>query len=85
MKLTRRTILAAACSAAMLAQPMMAAAQDLPRNVRLVIGSGSTGGDTYQAASLVAEALSEHFTVVGYTHGQEDANTICAARKSGKQ
>lgn len=63
MKLTRRTILAAACSAAMLAQPMMAAAQDLPRNVRLVIGSGSTGGDTYQAASLVAEALSEQLGV----------------------
>ncbi|NCB76045.1 MAG: CGGC domain-containing protein [Negativicutes bacterium] len=33
----------------------------------------------------VAEALSEHFTVVGYTHGQEDTNAICAARKSGKQ
>ncbi|MBU3031328.1 hypothetical protein [Paracoccus marinaquae] len=63
MKLTRRTILAAACSAAVLAQPMAAAAQDLPRNVRLVIGSNSTGGDTYQAAAIVAEALSERLGV----------------------
>lgn len=63
MKLTRRMILVAACSAAMLTQPLMAAAQDLPRNVRLVIGSGSTGGDTYQAASLVAEALSKQLGV----------------------
>lgn len=63
MKLTRRMILVAACSAAMLTQPLMAAAQDLPRNVRLVIGSGSTGGDTFQAASLVAEALSKQLGV----------------------
>ncbi|MFD1798097.1 hypothetical protein ACFSC1_19185 [Paracoccus aurantiacus] len=63
MKLNRRTILAAAMGAAMLAQPFAAAAQDLPRNVRLVIGSGSTGGDTYQAASLVADALSKQLGV----------------------
>ncbi|MFV0299580.1 MAG: hypothetical protein ACK5IP_01640 [Paracoccus sp. (in: a-proteobacteria)] len=58
MKLTRRTLMAAVASTAILAQPMVAFAQDLPRNMRLVIGSTSTGGDTYQAASIVAEALS---------------------------
>ena len=63
MKLTRRVILSAAVAAAMLAQPLVAAAQDLPRNVRLVIGSGSTGGDTYQAASLVADALAKQLGV----------------------
>lgn len=56
MKLTRRTVLAAASCLAMLAQPLYA--QDLPRNIRMVIGSTSTGGDTYQASSIVAEALS---------------------------
>lgn len=63
MKLNRRTILAAACGAVMMGQPLAAMAQDLPRNVRLVIGSNSTGGDTYQAASIVAEALSEQLGV----------------------
>lgn len=63
MKLTRRAILSTAMAAAMLVQPFAAAAQDLPRNVRLVIGSGSTGGDTYQAAALVADALSQQLGV----------------------
>lgn len=63
MTLTRRTLLAAASAAAMLAQPMMAAAQDLPRNIRLVIGSTSTGGDTYQNSAIVADALSEKLGV----------------------
>lgn len=36
------------------------AADDAIRgNVRVVIGSSSTGGDTYQASSIVADALSE--------------------------
>jgi tripartite-type tricarboxylate transporter receptor subunit TctC len=34
-------------------------AKDLPGNLRVVIGSTSTGGDTYQAASFVADALSK--------------------------
>lgn len=34
-------------------------AQELPKNLRVVIGSTSTGGDTYQAASFVADALSK--------------------------
>lgn len=63
MKLNRRVLLSAAMGAAMLIQPFAAAAQDLPRNVRLVIGSGSTGGDTYQAAALVADALSQQLGV----------------------
>lgn len=40
-------------------QPLAAAAQELPRNVRLVIGSTSTGGDTYQNSAIVADALAE--------------------------
>ncbi len=63
MKLTRRTMLAAAGVAALMAQPMMAIAQELPRNVRLVIGSKSTGGDTYQNSAIVAEALAEHLGI----------------------
>ena len=63
MKPTRRTTLAALGASALLALPLGAAAQELPRNVRLVIGSDSTGGDTYQAASIVAEALGEKLGV----------------------
>ncbi|XCC97078.1 hypothetical protein PVT71_23610 (plasmid) [Salipiger sp. H15] len=43
----------------MLAAPLVAEAQNLPRNMRMVIGSDSTGGDTYQNSAIVAEALSE--------------------------
>ncbi|QOL82778.1 type 2 periplasmic-binding domain-containing protein [Pseudooceanicola spongiae] len=59
MKINRRTLLAAASAVALLAQPMIAQAQNLPRNMRMVIGSKSTGGDTYQASAMVADALSE--------------------------
>ncbi|WP_346728848.1 hypothetical protein [Paroceanicella profunda] len=59
MKLARRTFLAAASAAALLAQPLVADAQSLPRNMRMVIGSTSTGGDTYQNSAIVADALSE--------------------------
>ncbi|PRD42880.1 ABC transporter substrate-binding protein [Phyllobacterium phragmitis] len=38
-------------------------AQELPKNLRVVIGSTSTGGDTYQAASFVADAMSKHFGI----------------------
>lgn len=57
MKFTRRTLLAAVGATAILSGTAMA--QDLPRNVRMVIGSTSTGGDTYQNAAILAEALSE--------------------------
>jgi tripartite-type tricarboxylate transporter receptor subunit TctC len=60
MKLTRRIVLAAAAAFSM---PLTAQAQDLPRNIRMVIGSTSTGGDTYQNSAIVAEALSEHLGI----------------------
>lgn len=63
MTFTRRTLLAAASATALLAQPFAASAQELPRNVRLVIGSTSTGGDTYQNSAIVADALSEHLGI----------------------
>jgi tripartite-type tricarboxylate transporter receptor subunit TctC len=62
MNFTRRTLLAAG-TAILLAQPFAAAAQELPRNVRLVIGSTSTGGDTYQTSAIVADALAEKLGV----------------------
>ena len=62
MKFTRRFVLAAA-AATVLSAPLSAQAQDLPRNIRMVIGSTSTSGDTYQNSSIVAEALSEHLGV----------------------
>lgn len=63
MSITRRNLLAAASGAALLLAPIAAVAQELPRNVRMVIGSKSTGGDTYQNSAIVAEALSEHLGV----------------------
>ena len=63
MTFTRRTLLAAVSTAGILAQPIAAAAQELPRNVRMVIGSKSTGGDTYQNSAIVADALSEHLGI----------------------
>ncbi|CAD7052508.1 ABC transporter substrate-binding protein [Pseudorhizobium halotolerans] len=60
---TRRTLLAAVSVATLVAHPIVAAAQELPRNIRMVIGSTSTGGDTYQNAALVADALSQHLGV----------------------
>ncbi|TNF17902.1 MAG: ABC transporter substrate-binding protein [Rhodobacteraceae bacterium] len=63
MTYTRRTLLAAASAAALLIQPLAAAAQDLPRNVRMVIGSTSTGGDTYQNSAIIADALAAHLGI----------------------
>lgn len=60
MAMDRRTFLAAtSATTALLAAPSLARAQQLPRNVRLVIGSSSTGGDTFQNSSIVADALAE--------------------------
>ncbi len=41
--------------------PMVAMSADKPNfgNIRVVIGSKSTGGDTYQAAAIVSEALAK--------------------------
>jgi len=43
MRPTRRTIPAAVSASALLAHVLTGAVQELPRNVRLVIGSTSTG------------------------------------------
>nr|WP_240992576.1 hypothetical protein [Mesorhizobium ciceri] len=64
MKLTRRSLLATGAGAAVaLASPFVARAQSLPRNIRMVIGSTSTGGDTYQNSSIIAEALAQKLGV----------------------
>lgn len=59
----RRTVLAGLGASALLVTPYVAAARALPRNVRMVIGSSSTGGDTYQATAIVADALSDHLGI----------------------
>ena len=41
----------------------LAADGPLRGNVRVVIGSASTGGDTYQNSSIVADALAEHLDI----------------------
>ncbi|WP_158044792.1 ABC transporter substrate-binding protein [Skermanella pratensis] len=56
-------LLTAVGASVLLVQPYEAAAQELPRNVRLVIGSSSTGGDTYQSAAIVADALSKQLGI----------------------
>ena len=58
----RKTLLAAS-TAAIALTGAAAFAQELPRNVRLVIGSTSTGGDTYQNSAIVADALAEHLGI----------------------
>lgn len=63
MTLNRRTLLVGAGATALLAAPHIASANGLPRNVRMVIGSSSTGGDTYQATAIVADALSDHLGI----------------------
>lgn len=63
MALTRRLLLAATGAAFIAASSFAVQAQELPRNVRMVIGSKSTGGDTYQNSAIVAEALSEHLGI----------------------
>ncbi|MER5171332.1 hypothetical protein [Thioclava sp. GXIMD2076] len=63
MKLTRRLMIGALSATALLTQPIIASAQNLPKNIRMVIGSKSTGGDTYQISAMVADALSEKLGV----------------------
>lgn len=61
--MNRRIALAALSATLMASTPLAAHAQNLPGNVRMVIGSTSTGGDTYQNASIVAEALADHLSI----------------------
>jgi len=63
MTFTRRLVLAALGATALTATSLTAFAQELPRNVRLVIGSKSTGGDTYQNSAIVADALADHLGI----------------------
>lgn len=63
MTFTRRLALAVLGATALTATSLTAFAQELPRNVRLVIGSKSTGGDTYQNSAIVAEALAEQLGI----------------------
>lgn len=59
MTFTRRLFLIAAGATALTATTFVVMAQELPRNVRLVIGSKSTGGDTYQNSAIIADTLAE--------------------------
>ncbi|RYH07042.1 ABC transporter substrate-binding protein [Tropicimonas sp. IMCC6043] len=59
--LTKTLCLAATCAA--VAMPALAADGPLRGNLRVVIGSKSTGGDTYQNSAIVAEALAENIGI----------------------
>lgn len=60
MKKTMLSIALAACGLFTLAGTGSAVADtNFPSNLRIVIGSKSTGGDTYQNTAIVAEALAE--------------------------
>ena len=61
-KLTLALCLATAASAALLG-PAFAADGPLRGNLRVVIGSTSTGGDTYQNSAIVAEALADNIGI----------------------
>lgn len=63
MKMNRRSTLLALGAALLATTPLAAQAQNLPGNIRMVIGSTSTGGDTYQNSAIVAEALSQHLGI----------------------
>ncbi|WP_447895301.1 ABC transporter substrate-binding protein [Vreelandella sp. GE22] len=68
MLLSKKTFMRASVAAAMVGLTLnagFAMAQDaeLRGNVRVVIGSTSTGGDTYQNASIVVDRLAEHLGV----------------------
>ena len=55
----RQFLVAAAAAAATVAALPAAAQQPISGNLRIVIGSTSTGGDTYQNAAIVADALAK--------------------------
>lgn len=62
MKLTTAVCLAAAITG-MAVMPALAADGPLRGNLRVVIGSKSTGGDTYQNSSIVAQALAKNIGI----------------------
>lgn len=61
MKTMMNTAKVALLAGTMAVAPAIALAADNPirGNIRIVIGSKSTGGDTYQASSIIAEALAD--------------------------
>ncbi|MBL1406390.1 MAG: ABC transporter substrate-binding protein [Rhizobiales bacterium] len=65
----------AVAAAALATTSITAFAGELPKNVRMVIGSKSTGGDTYQNSAIIADALAEKLGInikvdaVGSTEG----------------
>jgi len=59
MKKTMLGIAIAACGLFALASTSAMAETKFPSNLRIVIGSKSTGGDTYQNTAIVAEALAK--------------------------
>ncbi len=61
-KLTTALCLAAAISG-VAAMPALAADGPLRGNLRVVIGSTSTGGDTYQNSAIVAQALADNIGI----------------------
>jgi tripartite-type tricarboxylate transporter receptor subunit TctC len=61
--MNRRSLLAALGAAVLVSTPIAVHAQDLPGNIRMVIGSTSTGGDTYQNSAIVADALAQHLGI----------------------
>ncbi|MFG6666138.1 ABC transporter substrate-binding protein [Halomonas sp. HNIBRBA4712] len=68
MLLSRKTLMSVSVAGVMMGAALgsgVAMAQDaqLRGNVRVVIGSTSTGGDTYQNASIVVDRLAEHLGV----------------------
>ncbi|EXJ12475.1 ABC transporter substrate-binding protein [Nitrincola nitratireducens] len=59
MKKLLSSLTLAACAVAATLPSFAVADNPIRGNIRVVIGSDSTGGDTYQAASLIANAMSE--------------------------
>lgn len=63
MKLLNQKLLTTLGVSILLTSTSAVMAQNMPKNIRLVTGSASTGGDTYQNASILAEALAAKLDV----------------------
>ncbi len=61
MKKIMKNLISSCVLAAMVSTPVAVMAESAPKlgNIRVVIGSKSTGGDTYQASNIIAQALAE--------------------------
>jgi len=79
MKRRVLSVALAACGLLALAASQAAMATGFPGNLRVVIGSKSTGGDTYQNTAIVAEALAKKLGInvkVDAVGGSTAFNTI---------